>query len=243
MAAPAWDEVEHPRDRLGRFREKLSFDPSSLGEFPDRFTDEVSAMYDPWREGLSDPEYEALSFYAQDQEIAAAMNTELREGGIDDPELTGWIRQATDALARSEVPENTVVYRSLSDLAIVDAAKEGNLIGATVADDGFMSTTLDGSFSGSFDALDDAQPLEPGDTQERLEGLDAARAVTETIATIRVPKGAHGAYLGDLSSYDAEQELLLQNGTKLTVTGARVRVNKQGNATLFIALDLTEQLA
>jgi hypothetical protein len=266
-----WNPKDHPRDRLGRFRRVLRLNADNGEAYSERFPDEVSSDYDDWRASLDDDEYQAFSLYAQDQEIAAAMNTELREGGIDDPELSDWIRNATTALGRSKVPENTVVYREFNDPALLDLAREDKLIGAEIADRGFMSTTLDGSFGGKFsgDTPNDQTPLEPGDDNEpdyealrrslEMQGLDTSDAqavldaegpsaaipekVMNTYATIRVPKGAEGAYLGELSDYEDEQELLLQNGTAMQVTGWRIHTNSRGNSTLFLAVDVTEQLS
>lgn len=269
-----WDKEKHPRDRLGRFRTVLHFDAdaSDGGEYnEDRFADDVSHDYDEWRDSLDDDEFLALQNYAQDQEIAEAMNTELRHGGIDDEELNDWIRTATDALGRSEVPQNTVAFRELNDPAILDAARNDQLIGTLIADQGFMSTTLDGSFGGRYseDAIEEGQRLDPGDDSEpseeellrslELQGATHSDAqsvidaggfgaavpdrVMSTVATIRIPKGVQGAYLGELSGYADEQELLLQNGTVMRVTGWKLHTNEAGNSTLFLAADVVEQLS
>lgn len=219
-----YQEHLHPRDTKGRYREKLN-----LRGAGGSFTELDRANADEWGRGNfsewggSLDKKETIGVRAYASSAYFEMNNHLRhrnnpERSSDiDPNLKMYMETMMDAVNRSEIPENVVVHRSMYDPQLQELWESGNIIGATASDEGFMSTTL------SRDALD----------MDAVEDFPLPMA-----ATIEVPKGARGAYLGELTGYPEEQELLLQSGTTAEIIGAEI----DENGVLQLRMRVVEQL-
>lgn len=199
MTETVFAEDLHPRDRRGRFREKVSLSPSGkYGKFSglggQEWGDEAFA---DWRDGLSPQEKQDLRDYTNQD--YTAMNAHLR-GQIDaPPEIVDKVERLTEALDRSEIPDDVTAHRILNDPDIERLFNEGNLVGAGITDDGFTSTTTD---------------------KDMLSELDLDRGSLPMEATVLIPKGTKGAMISSLTGFPEEQELLLKPGTTFEVKGA-----------------------
>lgn len=98
-----------------------------------------------------------------------------------------------ESLQSASIPTNCTVYRGASSKALgaLRMLPDNMLIGKVISDKGFMSTSIDrnSAFGG------------------------------DTLLVIDVPKGSHGAYVGDISSFGHyESEVLFDVGSKMRIT-------------------------
>jgi len=155
--------------------------------------------FDPWVKSLSQDERRAIYDYTG-YEYHRNINSVLRglepvfaEGNVNR------VNQITEALNKSCVTENITVYRGVDKVAL-GAYKDSpqRLIGQTITDKGFMSTSLspEGAFDGPVNYI------------------------------IQVPKGTSGAYVGDISQWGhKEAELLLNREQDMFVTDVKFDVD------------------
>ncbi len=104
------------------------------------------------------------------------------------------------ALSGASIPADCTVYRGVSSkaLGMLRMLPDNMLVGKTFTDHGFMSTSLERNSAFGGDML--------------LE--------------VDVPKGAHGAYVGDISSAGHyESEVLFDAGQQMRITGVRCDEN------------------
>lgn len=126
-----------------------------------------------------------------------AMNDYLRTKGIyGAPDRTKQlIKQCRAALKKASIPEEVIVrrgsgYNMLKELGIdISEANKDKLIGGTVQDFGFLSTSPDpsGGFSSSIEYI------------------------------IKIPKGSQAMYVAPISQLPSERELLVNCGGKFMV--------------------------
>ena len=149
-----------------------------------------------WSSGLSAED--KRSVYEYTGMAYGNINRVLR--GLEDSFDPGNLENARNihrVLSQAEIPEDCVVYRGASEsaLGIARVLPDRLLVGRTITDDGFMSTSLDrgSAFSG------------------------------KVLFEIDVPKGAAGAYVGDISAagqyerevlFDKDQILIITNVTR-----------------------------
>ncbi|AZB44532.1 hypothetical protein CEF21_20810 [Bacillus sp. FJAT-42376] len=169
--------------------------------------------YSSWLDNLSDREVEALKQYTGND--YSKINRYLR-GTSDslhgvDPSV---IQDLTSSLYKAQVPHEIKVFRG-TDMGPLDEMitlnDEGRiiaeeLVGKTFIDYGFTSTSI--TKSASFQNL----PVS---------------------WEINVPKGAHGAYLGQISHFPDEAELLLQARQEMVIRKAFL----DNDDRLYIKLD------
>ena len=110
----------------------------------------------------------------------------------------GNVEKATaihQALSKATIPCACTVYRGASNAALgyLQNLSDDELVGHVIRDGGFLSTTL--------------QPDSPFMGNVQFE--------------ISVPAGAHGAYIGSLSCFPDEDEVLFDAQQHLTITGVR----------------------
>ena len=157
-----------------------------------------------WSTGLSQAEYQAVRDYTGSHHLN--INNVLR--GIESDFAAGNESRAVlihNALENSNIPCDCTVYRGASSRALgaYSNLSDSELIGLTIMDEGFMSTSLNRN-----DAFG-------GDVQ--LE--------------ISVPAGTHGAYVGYLSNCGHyESEVLFDAGQRMQITD--VRRDMFGNRTI-----------
>ena len=150
---------------------------------PDAWGDKY---YGDYIKGLSRAESNALTHYTTSH--FEEMNGYLR--GVNDTISTkdkNAIRNATEALSKSKVPENIVAHRGMRPFGIFNDLRKVKP-GTVYEDKGFHSTTLDKNKS--------------------FPGINVK---------IHVPKGAKGAYISKISAFSNEKELLLPPGTKFKI--------------------------
>ncbi len=156
----------------------------------------VKQAGETWSNNISQDEARAIRDYTGNM-YYQNINSVLR--GLDSGFDSGNCERANlihSALSQSQIPCDCTVYRGTSLAALGEFQNLSNedLVGHTIVDYGFMSTSLNSS-----DAFG-------GDI--RLE--------------ISVPQGTNGAYVGYLSNCGhAESEVLLDAGQTMEITGAR----------------------
>ncbi|MCY8929882.1 T7SS effector LXG polymorphic toxin [Bacillus subtilis] len=173
-----------------------------------------SKYYDDWIKSLTPSEQEAIKQYTGDD--YKKINDYLR--GISDS-LDGidldTIYNIKNGLDKARVPHNLQVYRG-TDLrpleSLIEINKYGDinaesLIGKIFRDNGFVSTAI--VKESSFDHM-------------------------EVSWEINVPAGTNAAYLGKISHFPNEAELLLNFGQEMVIKSAHVDSNNK----LHIILDL-----
>ena len=105
-------------------------------------------------------------------------------------------RKIHQSLSGASIPAVCTVYRGTSSKALgaLRMLPDSLLVGKVISDRGFMSTSLEQSTA--FDG--------------------------EVLLEIDVPKGAHGAYVGDISALGhQENEVLFDMGQKMRITNVR----------------------
>jgi hypothetical protein len=156
-----------------------------------------------FNQALSGPQKEALNAYVGADFVL--MNGALRgnltavEKGIFKKE-TRYAQYNQDLIKALDRPvgENLIVSRGMQSQTLVDMANAGNIIGATIQEKGFMSTSLQSGVSRNF---------------LKFQG-------PRVMMRIQVPKTAKGAVLGSKETA-FEREVLLKPGTTIQVMRAR----------------------
>lgn len=147
---------------------------------------------DDWIRAISFAERDGVEVYTGSAYIS--MNEYLR-GKRTTTGYADEIKQATAALKKASLPEDVIVrrgsdYNMLRDLGIdISEENKDKLVGAIVADKGFMSTSPSsgGGFSGSIEYV------------------------------INVPKGSQAMYVDTISRHRGEEELLINRGGKYII--------------------------
>jgi hypothetical protein len=157
-----------------------------------------------WWDSLTGEEKMALRSY---QNMSYAdINDYLRGGSMhraySDADIRGLMASIDRALDKARLPRDVVAYRGIFSSGKIFGSTPEGLVGRTITDKGFLSTSLNRKVS-----------------RETFAGK-GPDAVT---LRIKVPKGTRGGYLGSLGSRHAadERELLLSRGRKYRVTKVR----------------------
>lgn len=148
-----------------------------------------------WTESLSKESKAAIHSYTGTaySNINAVLRGIEKQFDLGNRECAINIHQA---LSGASLPADCTVYRGVSSkaLGMLRMLPDSVLVGKTFTDHGFMSTSLDRNSAFGGDML--------------LE--------------VDVPKGAHGAYVGDISSAGHyESEVLFDAGQQMRITGVR----------------------
>ncbi|MBC6310983.1 ADP-ribosyltransferase [Listeria sp. FSL L7-1582] len=165
--------------------------------------------FSEWLDSLSSAEKSAIQQYTGSD--YRKINSYLRgiSDSLDDIEPSV-IDNIKSGLGKSSVPHDVQVYRG-TDMRpfedIIEIGKDGSfnydsLIGKTIKDDGFVSTAI--VQESSFDFFDVAWE-------------------------INVPKGAEGAYIGNISNVPSEAELLLNAGQEMLIKSVDVGIDGKIN--------------
>lgn len=155
-----------------------------------------------WLDGLTAAEKQAISLYTGSwyQDVNGALRSDKSLNAYDQARVNA----IDSAIAKSEIKKPIVVYRgSTNDLvggySSIDDIKS-NLVGKTIQDKGYMSTSVskDSSFGGN------------------------------TYYRITIPTGkGRGAYVKSVSHFSHENEFLLKRGTNFLVTGVTKKKSGQ----------------
>lgn len=161
--------------------------------------DRIKTCGREWTESLSKENKAAIHSYTG----TAYSNINARLRGLEksfDPGNQECAIRIHQALSGASIPADCTVYRGVSSkaLGMLRMLPDNMLVGKTFTDHGFMSTSLERNSAFGGDML--------------LE--------------VDVPKGAHGAYVGDISSAGHyESEVLFDAGQQMRITGVRCDEN------------------
>ncbi|TWM27107.1 putative ADP-ribosyltransferase Certhrax [Bacillus paralicheniformis] len=173
-----------------------------------------SKYYDHWLDSLTENEKNAIKQYTGND--YTRINNYLRglSDSLEGVELDV-IDNIKNGLKKANVPHDIQVYRGTDLRPIQDLYKiddEGNiiaesLVGKIFKDDGFVSTAM--VKESSFDHMNVSWE-------------------------INIPKGAHAAYLGKISHFPNEAELLLNSGQQMIIKSAVI----DSSGKMHLILDL-----
>ncbi|WP_240909044.1 ADP-ribosyltransferase [Bacillus paralicheniformis] len=173
-----------------------------------------SKYYDHWLDSLTENEKNAIKQYTGND--YTRINNYLRglSDSLEGVELDV-IDNIKNGLKKANVPHDIQVYRGTDLRPIQDLYKiddEGNiiaesLVGKIFKDDGFVSTAM--VKESSFDHMNVSWE-------------------------INIPKGAHAAYLGKISHFPNEAELLLSSGQQMVIKSAVI----DSSGKMHLILDL-----
>lgn len=146
-------------------------------------------------DGLSPDIKQALNDYTREDGAPTYkdINGALRSGTVDDSNLASHVDRIDQALAGHPVPENVVVTRGTGISHLAGSPDE--LVGSTVSDAGYTSSSLGGPTAG-FDQM-------------------------PAVLHIQVPAGTPALYLEKVSEFGgSERELLLGRGSTYQIDQA-----------------------
>lgn len=134
----------------------------------------------------------------------------------DYPDASHWqedIKKLTECIDRKEIPDNLLVYRGISDSSILfgeDASLTAEELndkykGNFILHKNFMSTSIDENVPYSFASED---------------------FVRQVILSIKLPKGKKGIFMGEVSKYPQETEILVQRNSVLQIESV---IDNDGN--------------
>ncbi len=153
--------------------------------------------FDVWREALSLSERTAISQYTKRDflTINPVLRGMKKESDYFMAKVEKQISLISGALQKSELPEKIFLFRTINShyLGDLEKIKPQQLIGKTIQEKGFLSTSLVPLF------------YYPG----RLSMV------------IKAPEKINGAFLGSLSKYSGECEFLLDKGQELLIKNAK----------------------
>ena len=151
-----------------------------------------------WDRGLTSQEEAAIRAYTGHE--YSDINGYLRGHNMDPAAIASILEKVShldSALAKAALAKDTRVYRGISDLRNLGLS-ERTLVGATIHDKGFMSTST---------------------------SRESARAFGGTmggvLVRIRAPKGSRGGSVKRLSIHKGEGEVLFARGSRVRITRAR----------------------
>lgn len=154
--------------------------------------------YSKWVSELSSDEVRALGRYTY--ATSTVINSALRNLRSFDKNniYANEIKHITSALQFVSVPEDILCYRGMPKeaLGIYKDLPIGNLAGKIIYDTGFSSTSA---------------------LLEVAQGRDY-----DIVMNILIPKGAKGAYLGNINYYDGEHEILMDMGQAYLIHSAKL---------------------
>lgn len=228
-ATPAKKPAAKPAGGGGAAAAPSHEDARDLGWASDAKQKAVFEELNPhWAQSLSPAEKAAIEGYAG--EHFETVNRMMRTGHAPaDHEAYVQAHQVWQegkkALAKASLPEDLVVYRGIRDVHAALGLKPGkDLVGVTIKDKAFLSTSLSAISAASF-----------------------ARGPEAAILRIVAPKGSRGASVAGLTSFGSEREILFHPGSKMKIT--RVSRDEHGrmvlDATLYTpgAKDAADALA
>ena len=192
LTAPSYgaDGEEHAYRTVIHFSEEASQYPGVKGFGTDAEAAQTwgTHHFSPWQASLSADQRTSIHAYSGN-EIYTELNTAKRAGVPFTPELQKINDDISTALQSANLPEDVTVYRALSENAMRELALygcQGNIEeGATIQDSAFMSCSL--AARNTF-------------TNDRHNKF---------VLRLAAPAGIHAAYIGKLSQFPDEQELLI----------------------------------
>jgi len=163
----------------------------------------LRAEYKPWLDSLSKEEKHALGVYYGAG--AGRINTTLRLGiPFTEPSDEKNVKLIDQALNRSKVPENLVVFRGMRNPRLAKAIQEGRAMDVVFFEDGYTSTTTSKKIA-----------------REKFTGPGDDTLIAE----IRLPKGTKGGLISP--DYSEENEILLPRGMGYKVVGHHIEDGKK----------------
>lgn len=164
-----------------------------------------------WAKNLSDEERSAIGSYTSAGHME--INRWLRKNDVPGDAATkrlGQIKSLEKAIDRSELPEGVILHRGFSNKELYQMAKANSesMVGSTLIDKGFGSTSTSGSIARDFASI-------------------VGKETAPIKMTIRAPKGTKGAIINLTRKYDDnmyfdESEVLLQRGTQYRVDSVKL---------------------
>jgi integrase len=160
---------------------------------------------------LSDDEKDVLHRYSESDYEYINKSLYIK----DYPSASHWkedIKKLTECIDRKEILDNLLVYRGIRDSSILfgeDASLTAEELndkykGSFILHKNFMSTSINKKVSDSF----------------------AEDCEREVILSIKLPKGKKGIFMGEVSEYPQETEILVQRNSVLEIESV---INNDGN--------------
>lgn len=150
-----------------------------------------------WVQKLSKSELQSLSWYSGFKSLF--INSYLRskkeiELSKSKEEIKEIIKNLETAILKVSTPVNLIAYRgaNINNIFGQEIENPEKLLGKGIYDKGFMSVSL-------------------------LEDV-ARKFATDVVLKIKIPKGTNLVFLGAISFFEKEGELLLNKGQKLIIT-------------------------
>lgn len=163
----------------------------------------LRAEYKEWLDGLTKEEKHALGVYYGSG--ASRINGDLRRGvPFFEPSDEKNVQLIDQALEKSRVPENLVVFRGMYHPGLSKAIDRGKAMDMIVTEKGYTSTTTSKKIAREKFTIPDDDSI---------------------IAEIRLPKGTKGGLISP--DYSEENEILLPKGTQFRVVGHHTENGKK----------------
>lgn len=224
----AYDESKHTRDAHGKFTSggggTADASKKGVGEFKPNKADcessgdcgkrnfkdygkvglfekreQLDKLAGDHRNSLSPAEQEAVLAYSFQGD--RRVNGLLRNGEVapeDRANVEAEVNRLDSVMSKTEVPEDTLVYRGLTDMPA------GLAEGQDFTEKGYMSTTVSPNVAKQF-------------AQQKSENGPRIPGKQPAIVKIKVPKGVNGIHMQQMSHYPTENELLLHRNATIHI--------------------------
>jgi hypothetical protein len=182
-----------------------------------------------WKDSLTRDERYAIYRYADSS--FRTLNASLRSGSCIREKDRQLLYHLSNAIKRSTLQEDLLLYRQTDfhALGILSKIHPEDMIGKVIYDKGFVSTSLQEYMALAF--TNDPYDCGCGSPCSWIRNLTVQRNVPKYLKNgilmrIRAPKETVGAYIGNLSAKDAEQEVLLYKNQKFKITDVSLSKGK-----------------
>lgn len=170
---------------------------------------------------------ELYEYFGDVQEAAEFVSPNIRDDlsiplKVSDSKkwLDGQIKNIDSAIDRSTIPEDMILYRGIKTPAIIESLGDPQkLVGSTITDKGYPSTTVDRATAEGYGALTDA---------------DVDGANKSVLLKITAKAGSKGAFISGMAR-DLEVpfgggnfEVMLPRGSQFKITGVKQTANGKG---------------
>lgn len=173
------------------------------------------------KDGLNENQTENLIYYTGKGYLS--VNKYLRGNGSVEkdeiPKAKQCVKNLSDSIKKVKTEEDMIVYRGISPsaLGLQNDKEYKELVGKTVRDKGFMSSSISSDMANNF-------------AEKKIIG---GKIVHGAVFEIAVPQGTNGVFADGRSNLEGECEFIMQKNSGIKIVD--VKVSRVGKPTVIMA--------